>query len=112
MNVILCLVLVVTAVIGQAIDSSDVESRYDRHRRAGLTAFLQANYKQSEVDLRDALAEARSFGPPDSKVAIVLADLAVLYTKTGRLSDAEELLQQSMTILQTNDPSHKLSLVL
>jgi tetratricopeptide (TPR) repeat protein len=112
MNFILSLVFVVTASIGQVIDSSGVDSRYDGYRRAGLTAFLQANFKQAEVDFRNALAEARSFGPSDSKTPIALADLAVLYAKTGRLSDAEELLQQSMTILQTNDPSHKLSWVL
>jgi tetratricopeptide (TPR) repeat protein len=107
MNIIMVpLLLVVTGVIGQI--SSDAESRYEAYRRAGLTAFLQGNYKQAEDDYRNALGVARILGSVDTKVATALGDLAFIYARTGRLSDAEELLQQSVTILRTNDPSHKL----
>jgi tetratricopeptide (TPR) repeat protein len=112
MNFILPLVFVVSGAIGQVIVSSDVENRYEEYRRAGLTAFLQANYKQAESHFRDALDVARSFGSSDRRVATVLGDLAVLYAKTRRLSEAEEFLHQSVTILQANDQGHDLCVIL
>jgi tetratricopeptide (TPR) repeat protein len=110
MNFFLPLVLIVSGVIGHTL--SDDESRYDTYRRAGLTAFWQLNYKDAENDFKDALAEARIFGPSDTRLATALANLAILYAKTRRFHEAEELLQQSVAILKTNDPNHDLSLML
>jgi tetratricopeptide (TPR) repeat protein len=110
MNFILLLVLLVCGAGGQTL--SDDESKYAAYRRAGLTAFLQVNYKEAENDFKDALAAARTFGPNDPRVPTVLADLAVLYAKTRRLREAEELLDQSVAILRTNDPNHDLSVIL
>jgi tetratricopeptide (TPR) repeat protein len=110
MNFILPLILLVSGVIGQTL--SDDESRYEAYRQAGLTAFLQGNYKQTESNFKDALAEARILGPSDRRLATALANLAGLYAKTRRLREAEDLLQQSVTILEINDPSHDLSIVL
>jgi tetratricopeptide (TPR) repeat protein len=70
------------------------------------------NYKQAENDLKDALAQARILGPFDRRLPSALADLAVLYGRTRRLHEAEELLQQSVAILRTNDPNHDLSIML
>src|SRR5215467_5821444 len=102
MNCILPLVLFVSGLIGQT--ASGDETRYETYRRAGLTAFLQANYKEAENDFKDALVEARLFGPSDRRVATSLGDLGVLYAKIRRLHEAEKLLQESTAILQTKDP--------
>jgi tetratricopeptide (TPR) repeat protein len=110
MNFIVLLVLLVCGAVGQTL--SDDESKYAAYRRAGLTAFLQANYKQAEDDFKDALVEARIIGPSDRRVATSLGDLGVLYAKTRRLREAEKLLQESVTILRTNDPNHDLSIIL
>src|SRR5215467_12320086 len=101
MNFILPFVLLVCGVIGQTL--TDDESRYEAYRRAGLTAFLEGNYKQAESNLKDALAEARTFTRSDGRLSTALADLAGLYAKTRRLREAEDLLQQSIAILQIND---------
>jgi len=68
MNLMVTLVFTVSGAVGQGALSSDVEIRYEAYRRAGLAAFLQANYKQAENDFMDALAEARIFGPFDPRV--------------------------------------------
>src|SRR5690349_21142685 len=109
MHFILSLALMISS-LGQASDAA--ESRYETHRKAGLIAFLLANYKQAEDDFKDALVEARSLDPFDKRVPAALVNLAVLDTKTGRFTDAEELLQQSVTILQVTDPNHDLCVVL
>jgi tetratricopeptide (TPR) repeat protein len=110
MNFILPLLLIVSGVIGQ--NASDAESRYEAHRRAGLSAFLYADYKQAESDFNDALTEARSFGSSDIRVVTALTNLAIVYARTGRLAEAEELLQKSATMLRTSDPNHDLCVVL
>ena len=69
--------------VGQVTVPPD-EDRYTVYRRAGLTAFLQADYKQAENSFRDALAEARGFGPSGTRVVTVLGDLAVFDAKTRR----------------------------
>jgi tetratricopeptide (TPR) repeat protein len=112
MNLILTVVFMVSGAVGQGVISANVETRYEMYRRSALTAYLQSNYKQAENDFKDALAEARSFGSSDRRVATSLSDLALLYAKTQRLEEARELLQQSVTILRTNDPDHNLCVVL
>jgi hypothetical protein len=69
--------------VGQVTVPPD-EDRYTAYRRAGLTAFLQADYTQAENSFRDALAEARGFGPSGTRVVTVLGDLAVFDAKTRR----------------------------
>src|SRR5689334_8253237 len=112
MNLILTLLFMVSGAVGQGVISSDVEARYEAYRRSALTAYLQRNYQQAENDFKDAMAEARNFGLSDKRVATSLSDLALLYAKTERLREAEELLQQSVTILRTNDPDRNLCVVL
>jgi tetratricopeptide (TPR) repeat protein len=113
MYLILILILMGMGHIGQAVNSSDMGSKYDEaYRRSGLTAFLQWDYPQAEKDLKSALAEARSFGSFDRRLATASNDLGQVCARTGRLDAAKKLLQQSVAILRTKDPGHDLCVVL
>lgn len=75
-------------------------------------SFSKMDFEGAERALQLALEQAGHFGQSSGPVATSLLNLAQLYRRTGRLSEAEPLLERAADVLdQTAGPNNKVTLL-
>lgn len=75
-------------------------------------AFANKNLEGAEASLKEALEVAMHFGHASGPVATSLLNLAQLYRRVGRYSEAEPLLQRAADSLEQNaGPNNKVTLL-
>ncbi len=72
------------------------EQSWDAHMSAGNQFAAQGRYDEAEAEFLNAAAEAKGFGPRDTRLATSLNNLASLYQAQGKYTQAELLYQQSL----------------
>ncbi len=76
------------------------EADWERHMRAGDTAYQQGNYAEAVKQIKAALSLAEAFGPDDPRLALTLNNLAFLYATQGKYAEAEPLYQRALAIFE------------
>lgn len=106
-------------IINSALNLAD--SMHLSGTEAGTTTLINAatslrtagNYDRAEKIYTQALNEsAATLGPKNRKLAALHNNLSMLYSKTGRTSEAIEELNQALEILQntSTDPDHDIDI--
>ena len=90
---ILLLALAPVTVLAQ----SDV---WERHIRAGISAYQQQHYDEAEEQYQAALNAAIPLGQGDPAFAITLGNLSELKRIQGHIAEAESLAQHSSTLME------------
>ena len=88
---LVCLLLWPAHAVAQEVD-------WERHMRAGDTAYQQGNYTEAVKQTKAALSLAEAFGPDDPRLATTLNNLALLYDAQGRYTEAEPLYKRALAI--------------
>lgn len=82
-----------------ALGFADGQS-WDAHMSAGNQLAAQGRYEEAEDRYVEAIEEAKTFGPKDTRLATSLNNLASLYQAQGKYTQAELLYQQSLGCLE------------
>src|SRR5688572_29273956 len=83
--------------------------QWDIENEKGMRLYQQGHYNTAEQTLRVALHEAEQFGPTDTRVAIVLNNLASLYHNQRKLTEAETLYLRALAIRsEAYGPDHRM----
>ena len=61
---------------------------WERHLRAGATAYQRGNYAEAVKHTKAALSVAEAFGPDDPRLATTLNNLGEFYRAQGRYAQA------------------------
>ena len=74
-----------------------------------MRLYQQGHYHTAEQTLRIALHEAEQFGPTDTRVAVVLNNLASLCHNQRKLTEAETLYLRALAIRsEAYGPDHRM----
>src|SRR5438876_7177262 len=73
-------------------------ARWASDNQAGAQLYEQGRYAEAERHFLAALQEVEQFGPHDTRLAIVLNNLANLYHTQGNYAQAEPLYQRALEI--------------
>jgi tetratricopeptide (TPR) repeat protein len=84
---------------GPALGFADGQS-WDAHMSAGNQFAAQGRHEEAEGRYVEAIEEAKTFGPKDTRLATSLNNLASLYQAQGKHTQAELLYQQSVGCLE------------
>ena len=68
-------------------------SRWDDAIKAAEQAVRQQQYREAESQFVQAEKDAETFGPLDHRVGMTLNNLAELYVREARYTEAESLVQ-------------------
>lgn len=72
--------------------------RWEQLQSAGEAAFRACEYGKAERTLKQAVVEARRFGPGDARFAKSTGELGKLLTIRGRFAEAEPLLEEELCL--------------
>jgi len=75
---------------------------WEMHHQAGLTAYRDKNYPETEKHFKAALAEAENFSTDDGRLTLTLSNLAEVYRFQSKYSQATPYFQRLVTISETN----------
>src|SRR5215510_12147353 len=85
------------------------EEQWHIENEKGARFYQQGHYPEAEQAFRLALQEAEQFGPTDTRVAIVLNNLASLCHNQRKLTEAEVLYQRALAIRsEAYGPQHRM----
>jgi tetratricopeptide (TPR) repeat protein len=76
----------------------DTGNQWQTANEAGFHLYQDGHYDQAEQIFRAALQAAETFGPEDTRVAVVLNNLANLCHNQGKLEEAESHYQRALAI--------------
>ena len=80
---------------------------WEMHLQAGLTAYRDKNYPETEKHFKAALAEAENFSTDDGRLTLTLSNLAEVYRFQSKHSQATPYLQRLLKISEKNfGPDH------
>src|SRR5262249_42631596 len=83
------------------------EKTWQEENERGARLYQHGRYAEAEQAFRTALQEAEQFGPTDTRVALVLNNLASLCHNQRKLTEAEALYQRALAIRrQAYGPQH------
>src|SRR5438128_12128521 len=87
----------------------DDGTSWEVYNEAGTRFYQQGRYTEAEKLFLTALHEAEKFGQQDTRLAIVLNNLANLYHNQGKYDQAEPLYQSALAIRkEVLGPQHPL----
>ena len=73
-------------------------TKWEKSNAAGMEAYQEGRYAETEKRWLAALEEAENFGPDDERLATSLNNLATVYLSQGKYAEAESLFQRWLTI--------------
>jgi tetratricopeptide (TPR) repeat protein len=80
---------------------------WEMHHQAGLTAYRDKNYSETEKHFKAALAEAENFSTDDGRLTLTLSNLAEVYRFQSKYSQATPYFQRLLKISEkTFGPDH------
>src|SRR5262249_57565507 len=82
------------------------ENTWQGENERGARLYQQGHYAEAEQAFRTALQGAEQFGPTDTRVALVLNNLASLCHNQRKLAEAEALYQRALAIRRQAYGSH------
>ena len=104
--------LAVTMFVWLVVCSAGVsanEVAWEAYMAAGQAFSKDNRFAEAEAQYRKAIAEAKQFGPNDTRLANSLNNLAALYQTQGKYAQAELLFKQSLEYLERAiGPQHPL----
>jgi TonB family protein len=90
------------------VNRNDIYRSWNEHREAARRLRKDERVEAATQELQSALADAQRLG--DLEVADTYGDMAELYAKEGRYSDAEPLLSQRLQFLQRSQIQDELEI--
>ncbi len=75
-----------------ATDTETSAASWEEHMRAGMTAYQQGHYAETERQWVAGLEQAERFGREGPRLGTSLNDLAAVYQAQGRYAESEPLL--------------------
>ena len=87
--------------------TQDQSARWNASWRAGIAAYQEGRYSESERLYLAALVDAEQLKPRDWRLAVTLNDLGTLYVEWQRYDDAETHLQRARSVWEeVEGPRH------
>ncbi len=80
---------------------------WENLNKAGLAAYAKGDYTEAEKQLKAALKVAENFSDEDSRLTLILNNLAEIYQIQNKYAEAEPIIKRSLAIAEkTFGPSH------
>src|ERR1700746_3962016 len=90
--------LVAAVVISWVCPAAGQKASWEAETEAGHQAYLQGHYAEAQNYFLAAIKSAQQEGDDDARNVTARNNLAALYMREGRYSDAEQLYLQALSI--------------